>query len=168
MKHRCRWVLRLFLGSDPPIPEREAAPWGAELDGPMFTPSMPPLSSLWPQHQRKSPVWGWLGVENCSCSPPVRGRPSQPPDLPSEGSDPEFSSLSFSLFFLMSQPLICHIKPPHYQVSKFCSDNSDRGSCDLIATARGSGELAGGYFMPCREPWGWAMEPDNGLSLPII
>lgn len=71
-------------------------------------------------------------------------------------------------FFLMSQPLICHIKPPHYQVSKFCSDNSDRGSCDLIAMARGSGELAGGYFMPCREPWGWAMELDNGLLLPII
>lgn len=68
----------------------------------------------------------------------------------------------------MSQPLICHIKPPHYQVSKFCSDNSDRGSCDTIAAVRGYGELAGGYFMPCREPWGWATVPDNGLLLPFI
>jgi len=132
-------------------------------------PCPPPLSLSFPPCGLSTGRSPRRGVESRFCSPPAQGRLREPPHLPSAGSDPEFGSLSFSLFFfLMSQPLICHIKPPHYQLSKFCSDNSDRGSCDSIATARGDGELAGGYFMPCREPEGWATEPDNGLSFPFI
>lgn len=76
-EHCCRWALRLFLGSDPPAPEQQELcgehNWMAPKTAALSSRSMPPLSFLWPQHQCKSPVWGWFGVESCSCSPAVRG-----------------------------------------------------------------------------------------------
>lgn len=102
------------------------------------SPSFPPRGLSTSQSPHRGSAWG------SRAAPAPRWRGGDLTAFPisiwagSSASSPQFSSLSFSLF-LMSQPLICHIKPPHYQVSKFCSDNSDRGSCDIIAAARGSG-----------------------------